>query len=220
MTQGGNIMIKNVMTGTYIKDGENYNFDFYTDLSAYDKLKFVKSVTNTLVGDDYNSIIRDLIFDFYIVDIFAINVDTSFVKNNEEEPTVNPIISIEEFLEDNNIAEIIKVNAEDGLIDELNKAIDENIEYRTGIHKNTLNDALTGLINTLEKKLNDVDLGSMLEVMESFGGITDEFTPQNIVNAYMNTDVAKNNIKELDETRKRNAEFAEEVSKVIDISKK
>lgn len=212
--------MKDVMTGTYIKDGENYNFDFYTDLTAYDKLKFVKSVTNTLVSNDYNSIIRDLIFDFYIVDIFAIDVDTSFVNGDEEEPTVNPIISIEDFLEENNIADIIKTNARDGLIDELNKAVDENIEYRTGIHKNALNDALTGLINTLEKKLDNIDLGSLLEVMESFSGITGEFTPQNIVNAYMNTDVAKNNIKELDETRKRNAEFAEEVSKVIDISKK
>lgn len=207
--------MKNVMTGVYVKDGENYSFEYGTDLTIVDKLKFVKSVVSLVVDDmNYNSVIRDLVTDFYIVDIFT-NVDTTEFK--ESSFFIN---DVEAFLEENNIVDIVKINAKDGLIDELNKAIDDNIEYRTGIHKNALNDALTNLINTLEKKLNGVDLGSLLEVMESFGGITDEFTPQNIVNAYMNTDVAKNNIKELDEAKKRNAKFAEEVSKVIDISKK
>lgn len=207
--------MKNVMTGVYVRDGENYSFEYGTDLTTTDKLKFVKSVVSLVVDDmNYNSVIRDLVTDFYIVDIFT-NVDTTEFK--ESSFFIN---DVEAFLEENNIVDIVKTNAKDGLIDELNKAIDDNIEYRTGIHKNALNDALTSLINTLEKKLNSVDLGSLLEVMESFGGITDEFTPQNIVNAYMNTDVAKNNIKELDKVKKRNAEFAEEVSKVIDISKK
>ena len=202
--------MKDVMTGTYIKGDENFEFIFATDLSAYEKMDFVNSVTETLVDENYNSIVRDLIFDFYIVQSFT-DVDVSFIGANEEgEPEINPIILIEEFLEETNIVEIVKANVKDGLIEELNSAVDVNIEYRTGIHRNALNDALAGLVNTLERKLEGFDMGNAMEMIEAFSGITGDFTPENVVNAYMNTDVAKKNVIELNEAKERMANIAEE----------
>ena len=59
--------MKNVMTGTYTKGEETFNFDFYTELSAANKLRFVNTVVGLLVDDEnYDSIIRDLIFDYYL----------------------------------------------------------------------------------------------------------------------------------------------------------
>lgn len=189
--------MKNVMTGVYIKGDENFGFNFGTDLTAYEKAVFVNSVAGTLVDDDdYNFIIRDLIFDFYIVKMFS-DIDTTFVKDAEDDPNTNPITVMEEFLEDSNIVDIIKVNIKGDLIDELNKAVDLNVEYKTGIHKNALNDALTGLIDTLEKKLNEIDITSMVDMAKAFTGVSDDFTPENIVKAYMSTDVAKKNVKRI-----------------------
>ena len=65
------------MTGTYMYNGEAQNINFYTNLSSADKLRFVNSVVDLLVSDkNYNFIIRDLIFDFFIIDIFS-DIDTT-----------------------------------------------------------------------------------------------------------------------------------------------
>lgn len=211
--------MKEVRTGTYIKGDESFNFNFYTNLSAYDKMRFVTSVTETLVGENYNSIVRDLIFDFNIVEIFT-DVDTSFVKDENDKPTVNPIIPIEEFLEETNIVDIVVANVKDGLIDELNKAVDANIEFKTGIHKNALNDALVSLIGTFEKKVNEFDMSSMMDMVKAFGGITEDFTPENIIDAYMKTDIAKQNAEELNKVKEKRAKVADEMAKVINIANK
>ena len=189
------------MTGTYVRNGETYNFNFGTDLSTVDKLKLVNSVTDVLVGDkNYNSVIRDLVFNFYVIDIFT-DIDTSELK--ESSFFIN---DVEQFLDETNIAEIVKANVEDRLIDELNKAVNLNIEYRTGIHTNPLNEALTSLVNTLEKKINDVDLDGMMDMAKLFTGMAGEFTPESVVNAYMNSDTHKKNLEEIAESKDMKAE--------------
>lgn len=202
--------MKNEMTGAYVRNGETYNFSFGTDLSTVDKVKFVNSVTDILVGDkNYNSILRDLVFDFYIVDIFT-DIDTSELKESSFF-----VKDVEQILLDTNIAEIVKANIEDGLIDELNKAIDLNIEYRTGIHPSPLNDAIARLVNTLENKVRDTDLESMMNMAKLFTGMTEEFTTENVVNAYLASDVHKQNVIEIEKAKQRMVEIAEDMDKTI-----
>lgn len=190
-------MIKEVRTGTYIKGEESFNFDFYTDLSASKKVEFVNSVVDILVdGENYNFIIKDLIFDFFIVDVFT-NIDT---KELMESPFF--LNDVEEFLDEINVVDIVKTNVKTGLITELDKAVNLGIEYKTGIHENPLNEALTSLVNTLENKINDVDLDSMMEMATKLNGITDDFTTENIVKAYTSTDIFKRNVAELKEVEK------------------
>ena len=59
---------------------------------------FVNSVVDTLIDDDsYNSIIKDLIFDFNIIRVFT-DIDTSFINVKDDDGNdVNPIIPIERF---------------------------------------------------------------------------------------------------------------------------
>lgn len=208
--------MKNTMIGTYIRNDESYNFNFYTNLSAFDKLVFVNSVVDTLIDDDsYNSIIKDLIFDFNIIRVFT-DIDTSFINVKDDDGNdVNPIIPIERFLEETNICDIVKVNMEVGLLDELNKAVNRSIEYRTGIHTNPLNEALTSLINTLEKKINEVDLDSVMGMVQKFSDMTGDITPDSIMNAYMESDVYKKNMAEIEDAKKRKAEFAKDMDKAI-----
>ena len=51
--------------GMYTFKGVDTAFSFYTDLNAVNKVKFVNNVTNYIVDENYNAIIRDLMFDFH-----------------------------------------------------------------------------------------------------------------------------------------------------------
>ena len=202
--------MKEVKMGVYTYNEESYNFNFYTNLSSSEKLQFVKSVVNTLVDDEnYNSIIRELIFDYFTVKFFT-EIDTS--KLDESETFVD---DTEEFLLSTNIIEIVKANASPALFDELNEAIDNSIAYLTGIHINPLNKALAHLVNTLERKINEVDLESMMNMAKAFSGMGEDFTLENAIN-YMTSDAYKNNAtKTID--RDKMAEFAEDMDKAIKV---
>ena len=191
-------MIKEVKTGTYFKGEESFNFNFNTDLSVANKLKFVNSVCDLVVnGNNYNSVIKDLVFDFFIIDIMT-DIDMSEFKKSSAF-----LDDVEEFLMETNIVEIVKANAFPNLFDELNNAVDDSIEYLTGIHKNPLNNALTSLINTFERKISEVDLENMMSVANKLNGITDDFTIENLVNAYVKSDVHKQNLEEIKESKKK-----------------
>ena len=197
--------MKNIKTGTYIDyaNDEVINFNFATDLSAYRKTMFINYVVNSIIDDDhYDSIAKDLIFDFGLISILT-NIDTSFINQKDNEGnSINPIIFIEQFLEETNVADIVKANMEVGLLEELNKAVDKSIEYRTGIHPSPLNDALASLVNTLEKKVKEFDMSGAMEMVQKFAGMTGDFTVDNVVDAYMNSDLHKKNLEEIAESKK------------------
>ena len=189
------MITKNVKTGAYTYKNESIPFNFYTELRAVDKIKFINAVCDTLIDTNYYSVIRDLVFDFQIVNVFTDVV----VPELQDSPS--PISIIEEFLDDTNIVEIVKANVDKKIIAELEKAVDENIEYRTGIHKNTLEDALTSLLHTVEQKINDVDTEGMMEMAMKLNSISDELTPERILQAYSETDMFKNRIYEKEQKR-------------------
>ena len=202
-------MMKEMKTGVLTYKDESYNFDFKTSLSAHDKQLFVKTVVGNIIDDDgYDVVIKDLIFDFAIIDVFT-NIDTSFINMKDDDgDDINPIILIEHFLEETGVVDVVKANMEDGLLDELNHAVDLNIQYLTGIHPNPLNEAIAGLVSTLEKKIGQIDLESMMDVAQKFSGTTKDFTLENIVNAYMNSDTHKKNLAEIKEAKEEVKEEA------------
>lgn len=190
-------MMNDMKIGAYIYNDESYNFNFYTDLSSANKLKFVNSVVDLLVDENhYNSVIRDIIFDYYTIKIFTT------VNTEELDNSLNFLNDIEEFLLSTNIVEIVKANAFPTIFDELNNAVDKSIQYLTGIHPSPLNDALASLLSTLEKKINEVDLSNMMGMAQKLADMTGEFTPESIVNAYINSDTHKKNLTEIAEAKK------------------
>ena len=214
-------MEMNVMTGAYMHNDKAYNFNFATNISAFNKLLFVNAVTDSIVDDKhYNSIVRNLIFDFNIIRIFT-DIDTSFINAKDDDGnSINPIIPIEQFLEETNIVDIVKANMDVGLLDELNTAVDKSIQYLTGIHPSPIADSLAKLLSTIEKKVNEVDLDSMMDMANKFGGMTEDFTLDNVVNAYMNSDYHKKNLDEIEESKKQKTEFAEDMDKAIKLVSK
>ena len=188
-------------TGVYNYDGESYSFDFYTDLRVAQKLKFVNCVTDLVVADNrYNSVIRDLIFNFYIVDIMT-DIDTKELKDS-----LAFLNDVEDFLLSTNIVEIVKANAFPTLFDELNDAVDKSIQYLTGIHPSPLSNALASLFSTLERKINEVDLDSMMGVAQKFASMTGELTPESVVKAYINSDIHQKNLEEITDVKNTRSE--------------
>ena len=183
-------------TGVYFYGDESYDFEFTTSLSASKKISFINSVVDTVVGNNYYTVVRDMLFDFAIIHTFT-DIDTTFVKNSD-----SMINTIEEFLDETNIVDIVKVNMEVGLLEELNKSVDKAIEYRTGIHPSPLNDALASLLSTFERKVEEIDLGSAMSMAQKFAGMTGELTPESLINAYMNSDTHKDNIVEIEKAKK------------------
>ena len=184
-------MNRNVKMGVYTRNCEEVRFNFYTSLRAYDKMRFVQNVTNLVVGEDYNSVIRDMMFDFMIIDIFT-DVDITEINNSKD-----AINMIEQFLDETNIVTIVKANAEAGVIAELEKAVDDNIEYRTGVHKNPIADSISSLLNTIETKLSDIDTDSMMQMAQVISGMSGEMTPERLLEAYSNSDMFKERYAQL-----------------------
>lgn len=197
--------MKEVKTGTYIHITENgeetHNFNFYADLSVAKKMNFVDSVVGLLVDENhYNSVIRNLVFDFYVIDIFT-DIDTANLVSSN-----NFLDDVEKFLEDTNIVEIIKANTSPVLFAELNDAVNKSIQYLTGIHPSPLNDALASLLNTIESKVNEIDLDSMMTMAQKFASMTEDFTVENAVNTYMNSDIHKKNLADIIEFKNNKLE--------------
>ena len=208
--------MKNIKIGTYFHNDEACNFNFATDLSAYDKTLFVRTVVDTLIDETtYDSIIRDMIFDFSIVMWFT-DIDTSFTKATDDDGNEIPaLILIEQFLEETNVVDIVKVNMEAGLLEQLNSAVNKSIEYRTGIHPSPIADSFASLLSTLEKKANEFDMRSMMEMAQKFANMASEFSLDNVVNAYMNSDLHKENLEEIAESKKQRAKIAENLDQAI-----
>ena len=180
-----NIEIK---AGVYTRNGEDVPFNFYTSLSAYNKVRFVDSVVSAIVTDDgYNYVIKDMLFDFWVVNFFT-DVDVSKIAEAE-----NNIDVIEDFFDENNIVDIVKINIVPGIIDELEKAVEFNIEYKTGIHINPISSSLSSLLDTIEGKVENIDFDSMMDIAEAMSGISGELTADKMLDAYAKTDIFKKN---------------------------
>lgn len=210
-------MVKeNMKTGTYFYNDESHNFEFATDLSAHDKTVFVRTVVDTLVDDTtYDSIIRDMIFDFTIVMRFT-DIDTSFTKaKDDDDNEISPLILIEQFLDETNVVDVVKANMETGLLEQLNEAVDKSIEYRTGIHPSPINDALASLIKTFEKKIEEIDTSSMMKMAKKFANMTGDLTADNIVKAYIDSDLHKKNLEEIAESKNNEIKIDEGLGEAI-----
>lgn len=185
-------MNKNVKMGVYTRNGESISFNFYTNLRAVDKMKFVDTVTSYVVGDNYNSVIRDMMFDFTIIEVFT-DVDITEIINSK----TDSINMIEDLLYETNIAAIVRANAESGLIAELEKAVDDNIEYRTGVRRNPIADGISSLLNTIETKLSGIDTEGMMQMAQVISGMSGEMTPERVLEAYSKSDMFKERYAQL-----------------------
>lgn len=179
--------------GVYVFDGVEKEYNYITDMTALTKARFVTMVSQLLIGENYLSILRNLVFDFILIKLMT-DVDVSYITDSEN---ADGISMMEEFVLGTNIVETLKADMREGLLDELNKAVDDNIEYRTGIHKNPIADAVSNLVKTLEKQVQNIDTGKIMGIAEALSKISGEFTPEKVNEAYFNSPMFKQRQAEL-----------------------
>lgn len=179
--------MKNEMeNGVYTKGEETFEFSFLTDLSASKKMDFVNSVVGYVVtNSDYNFVIKDIIFDFEIIHKFT-NYNISDIK--EADDTLG---AIEELLSTTNIVEIVKSNMIDGLYEELVKAVDLDIQYKTGIRNNDILNSVERILDTIEEKVKDIDIKGFDEFAKVFNSVSGELTPDKLLEAFAKSDMYK-----------------------------
>ena len=183
----GAFNMKNEMkNGVYTKGEKTFEFSFITDLSASKKMDFVNSVVGYVVTDsDYNFVIKDIIFDFEIIHKFT-NYNISDIK--EADDTLG---AIEELLSTTNIVEIVKSNMIDGLYEELVKAVDLDIQYKTGIRNNDILNSVERILDKIEEKVKDIDTKGFDEFAKVFNSVSGELTPDKLLEAFAKSDIYK-----------------------------
>lgn len=196
-------------TGYYEVDGISNGFNFKTSLSTYEKLVFVNNVTGLVVGDNYYSTLKDLFFDFVVISMFT-DIEIYDYEDNKDNSKV-VINKAEYWVNETNVVNIVKANLDYGVIEELKEAVNNNIEYKTGIHRNPLTESLSHLVNTIDKQLSDINVDSLMEFANIFSGMTGELTPEKMLKVYSESDLFKNKYNEVLESKKKHNDKIDEI---------
>lgn len=164
------------------RTGTKEEFHFTDNLTARQIYLFVTMVADNTVTDNlYIDPLKSLFFDAEIIEFFT---DIDITSKIEGKPILDSVSIIEDILNNTNIVEIVKAHMIDGLMDTLEKAVDDTIEYKTGVHKRNLEASLESLVQSIEKKINEIDIGEFVDFAEKISSISDDLSPEKIVDAY------------------------------------
>ena len=191
-----------VIDSKYVVDGEEKDFSYYTDIDMNKKLRFVNAVTDYVINEksnNYYSVMRDMFFDFEIIEMFT-DIDLTDYYSSD-----NAVNDIEKLVDENkDVLAEIKSNLAEGVFESLSNNVDYNLAFRTGIHKDTLASSLSQFIGVLEAKLNTVDFNNLTEMSEKLNEVADKITPEKIVDAYGNSKLYKGKPKKYNNGYKKN----------------
>ena len=181
-----------IMTGAYIdtKTNKETLFTFKTNINVKDKIQFVSDVTALMVSENYFSFLKDLIFDFEIINVFT-DIDVSEILN-----AADAIGEIENIVTNTKIVEIVKSNVDNAILDELKIAVNSNIEYKTGVHNNIIEDSIVQLLSSIKSKIDSIDTETVLQMAETLSTLGNNVTSEGIVNAYANSPAFLESLKE------------------------
>lgn len=197
-------MNEKIINDTYISNGEEIEFTYLANPSMSKKLSFVKSVVDTVCGDDYYyPMIKDMTFDFCLIEFFS-----DIVVADDNEDTID---YIEEFLANNSAATVMKLGMDFDVVQELYDNVDKMIEYKTGIHPSPIADAISKVLDTLEQKFAGIDVDAMSGMANVFGKLQGDITPEKMLEAYAKSDIFKKQAKEVVENQKKRDAAMEKV---------
>lgn len=177
----------NVQTGSYYFDKKEHTYAFNTTMSLTDKIKFINLVTNAVIIDgSYYSLLKDTMFNYYIIRMLS-NIDIAFLLSENENLDFD---ILDNFLKSTGVAEHILNNIDSDLLRELDKSINDNIAYITGIKQDGIEQSIQRLIDKLNSKIDDFDVTKMDKMTDIFSNISD-ITPEKMIDAYAKSELYK-----------------------------
>lgn len=177
----------NVETAPYMRNGEELEMIYRSDVPMSAKVAFVDSVVSIVIGDDYYyPMLKDMMFDFRLIQFFS-NVEHGISDDDDD----NAINSIESFLSETNAADVLKINIDLDVLFELTDAVNKAIEYKSGIHPSPIADGIASLLSVVEKKFSEFDMESMTGMAKTFAKLQGDITPDKMLEAYAKSDIFK-----------------------------
>ena len=182
------------------------DFQYCTELNLQEKVDFINGVLQVLFQNDYYySILKQKVFDFMLINFF-----TNVIKNEEEFDLT--LIKMDNIVINTTIIDVIYDKVDKNLIQELYDAIEVNIEYKTGIHKDELSTTFSSLLKELNDKVSNLDIENLVSSLGKLGDISNNATLDKILDAYTKTDAYKKNYQKT--LRNKNKEIRQLKEKV------
>ena len=182
------------------------DFQYCTELNLQEKVDFINGVLQVLFQNNYYySILKQKVFDFMLINFF-----TNVIKNEEEFDLT--LIKMDDIVINTTIIDVIYDKVDKNLIQELYDAIEVNIEYKTGIHKDELSTTFSNLLKELNDKVSNLDIENLVSSLSKLGDISNNATLDKILDAYTKTDAYKKNYQKT--VRNKNKQIRELKEKV------
>ncbi len=131
-------------------------------------------------------------------EIVGREVECAVLGNEEVKVTcVGEILSAEDFIDEfekfrdnTDLIDVIKSEMDNNELANILNCINKQIEYKTGIHDDTITTALSNLIKTIDRKIGNIDL-DVTNLNKILSIMPEEFTMDNLVKAYSNNILQK-----------------------------
>lgn len=168
------------MTGQFTYKDETYDVKYTDTLTTFEKLQFINNTVSWVVGEDYRPILKRFAYRYNLC--LLSNVDfNQFVSADENG---NNIAELIEFIDSTDLPDMIEAELDTAVVNELKENIDLDIEYRTGIHRDSISSAVSDLINKFSKKMDEVLTPDALDALTKIASMTDP-EPKEMVNAFI-----------------------------------
>lgn len=191
-------MNKNVNTGFYNYKDAEIAFNYYTDISPTKKMSLISNVADIVVRTNYYSFLVEPVLDFMIIHYFT-DVDTK--------ECIDDIDKMIEFVEQTNISDIVIVNMKDGLYEQIKQSVDDNIEYKTGIHRDYLTDLISNFFQGIHENLKSIDVEKLQDKISELTSMKENLTMDKLVESYTKSDAFNN--KQAEIIKAKNEEIKE-----------
>ena len=148
------------------------------NISTKRKMSFIQFVVDNILDDgNYNLVLKDIIIDVGLIRYFS-DVDISDILSAEDF-----IDEFEKFRDNTDLIDVIKSEMDNNELANILNCINKQIEYKTGIHDDTITTALSNLIKTIDRKIGNIDL-DITNLNKILSIMPEEFTMDNLVKAY------------------------------------
>ena len=198
---------------TYTHNGEVIEFNYSPTATYTEQVSFVDIVSkNVFVDGNYLLLLEDITFNFMLVKTFT-DIKADCIAEGD-------IDAFAEFDKATDITNKLRKLINPQLIKSLETSVKDNIVYKKNIAHDNISTALVDLINTVKEKIeafgDGLDSNAVMEFIQKFSEA--DLNSESIVDAYLNSDVHKNKVTELVDSK--NAEIRDLKQKINDMTAK
>jgi hypothetical protein len=169
----------------YNNEEIKYNIKSYVNMS--DRIKIIKDTARLcIIDDDYFSCLEDIAFDIALINVLT-DIDLGDMS----------IDDTDNFIKNTNVIDSIKSAIGENFIEKLRQETSYNIEYKTGIHEDSVSKSISNFFKILNEKIyfDQVKANTILEKLNTLN--LENLDINAVVDAYVKSEEFKSNKSDL-----------------------